>query len=163
MQIAQKVLSSALQAGFRESGATSIASSAGSQTLTTPMVAVRSTGLALDSIIGVANDDDECCSIVDESYLETLISIANDRFRTNTERIHRFQDLLRAALAPLTIALEGSSNDPKWENVKARRERKMAEGLQRQAQKGHSTQQRAQSDSAPDSNFDLLHLENRCG
>jgi len=157
MQVAQKVLSSALQAGFRESGATSIASSAGSQTPTTPMVAVRSTGLALDSIIGVADYDDQCYSIVDESYLETLISIANNKFRTNTERIHRFQDLLRATLTPSTIALKDSSSDPKWEDAKARRERKMAEGLKRQAQKAHLPQQQALSASAHALNVDLLH------
>jgi len=157
MQVAQKVLSSAQQAGFRESGATSIASSKDSRTLTTPMVAVRSTGLALDSIIGVATHDDECHSIVDESYLETLVSVANDRFRTNKDRIHRFQDLLRSCLASATTIGEGSSNMPGWEDPKARRERKIAEGLQRQAEKVSSTKQQLQLDSAPPLDFNILH------
>jgi len=128
-QIAQKVLSSALQAGFRESGATNIASSAPSQSATNVMVAVRSTGLALDSVIGLMHDDStEYCSIVDETCLRILVSIANERFQTNKERIHRLQTLMRTAITPARV------NESKWEDAASRRERKIAEGLQRQAE-----------------------------
>jgi len=128
-QIAQKVLTSALQAGFRESGATNIASSAPSQSATNVMVAVRSTGLALDSVIGLMHDDStEYCSIVDETCLRTLVSIATERFQTNTERIHRLQTLMRTVITPAKV------DESKWEDAASRRERKIAEGLQRQAE-----------------------------
>lgn len=138
MQIAQQVLSSALQAGFRESGATSISPPAMSQAGVCPMVAVRSTGLAFDSIVGIANDSNaECQSVVGEPYLKTLLAIANERFRVNTQRIQRFQEVLRAALA--------SSHEPHredWEDASLRRERKVAEGKQRQIEVHLRKQQR---------------------
>jgi len=65
------------------------------------MVAVRSSGLAFDCIIGCQASDSDGGSIepmVSETYLRTLIGIANQRFKVNAERRERFrQALLRYA------------------------------------------------------------------
>jgi len=85
------------------------------------MVAVRSTGLAFDAIIGFQEEDGTNMSIVDEAYLRSLVGIANDRFRVNAERIERFRS-----------ALLGKEQVSEWEDAEARRRRKREEGLQRQ-------------------------------
>lgn len=116
---AQRVLSAALEAGFRESGAVGLKSSGDSAP--TPMVAVRSTGLAFDAIIGYQDNNGINTSMVDEAYLRALVSVANDRFHVNAERIERF----RSALLGRPHALER-------EDVEARRQRKRDDGLRRQ-------------------------------
>lgn len=98
------------------------------------MVAIRTAGLAFESLIGVIPDrtqDDEdggeneehITRIISDEYLELLISIANERFKTNAERIRRFeQDLFKRE--------EGHGQA--WEDSKSRQERKRAEGLKQQ-------------------------------
>ncbi|KAJ8609573.1 hypothetical protein MRB53_039024 [Persea americana] len=117
---AKKVLAAAQQAGFRESGVSSLSH--------TPMVAVRSTGLAFDSIIGVlacgADEDEHPQAIVNEEYLRFVTSIANARFAVNKSRIDRFQHML---------ARNNRLDDkPDWEDSESRRQRKAAEGRKMQ-------------------------------
>jgi len=129
---AQKVLSAALSAGFRESGAMSLNASKDGAIL--PMVAVRSTGLSFDALVGYATENAENLSIVDESYLHTLSTIANDRFRVNTERIERFRvALLRPFQSPGSSSLNSKPQEAAWEDAEDRKRRKKEEGLRRQA------------------------------
>lgn len=119
---AQGALSAALNAGFRESGAVSLSAAKGAEA--TPMVAVRSTGYSFDSIVGYQDDAGRNISLVNETYLRTLVAIANDRFKINTERIARFREALMEAFQP--------SDKPDWEDADARKRRKREEGLARQ-------------------------------
>lgn len=115
---AQKVLGAALGAGFRESGAVSLGASKTGES--NPMVAVRSTGYSLDSIIGYQDAQGRNTALVDDAYLRTLTRIANDRFKINVERIDRF----RSALT--------STSETQWEDAESRKRRKKEEGLARQ-------------------------------
>lgn len=122
LEDAQNVLSSALQAGFRESGIMSITGP--------PMVAVRSSGMLLDSVIGYVDEYGTIDSLVNEEYLRGIMTIVNDRFATNRERIGRFQQELLTkyhCTQSLTLASEST-----WEDAAARRERKRREGLLKQ-------------------------------
>ncbi|KAK0308443.1 hypothetical protein LTR01_005070 [Friedmanniomyces endolithicus] len=108
---AQHAATAALTAGFRESGITGILPSASNHPAT-PMVAVRSSGLVFDCIIGYSTNislsepDSSNVStggeaprpkivpMVSEGYLRTLLGIANQRFKTNEERRERFRKAL---------------------------------------------------------------------
>ena len=149
---AQPILAAAINAGFRESGVQSLKNLDDVNAF--PMVAIRSSGLALESIIGCVPDrvkdtievgsdgenyvnNKDVHSLVSESYLDLLLNVANDRFKSNTERMNRFESDLFEREAPK------SSN---WEDSKTRQERKRAEGLRQQeevrkvkAQRGSSS------------------------
>ncbi|KAM0521729.1 hypothetical protein ACHAPE_002289 [Trichoderma viride] len=140
------LLRCALQAGFRESGAINITSPSGEQT--TPMVAIRSMGLSLESLIGYEDAKGQRRRIVPPEYLKMLLQISNERFVENTKRIERFRSALKevilepnSANAPRRLNAEGKE----WEDAAARRERLRAEGLRRkaalQAQKKEPTSQ----------------------
>ncbi|KAL2056243.1 hypothetical protein ABVK25_003266 [Lepraria finkii] len=136
---AQPILAAAINAGFRESGIQSLKNLDDANAF--PMVAIRSSGLALESIVGSMRDcmeiigslsedsggysnDEEVHSLVREDYLDLLIKLANERFKTNAERMRRFEeDLFRR---------EGSGLGSPWEDGKDRQERKRAEGLKQQ-------------------------------
>ncbi|KAF2098124.1 hypothetical protein NA57DRAFT_76919 [Rhizodiscina lignyota] len=119
---AQRVVSSALQAGFRESGIMSV---------TIPlMVAVRSSGMSLDSIVGYEDGNGIIRSIVDENYFRGILSVINERFSANQERIGRFQHLLLSGYH--RIQRVASTSDSLWEDAAVRRERKRREGLMKQ-------------------------------
>ncbi|KAK1574302.1 tRNA wybutosine-synthesizing protein [Colletotrichum navitas] len=140
---AQLLLKCAFAAGFRESGALNLlpaaapttpqdGSSSSSSPPVTPMVGVRTMGLALESLIGYVDDDDSDearhCT-VSASYLRDLMQIANERFAENAARIARFRAALHTVLAgPPPKLGEGGAE---WEDAAARRERKRAEGLRR--------------------------------
>lgn len=109
-----------MSAGFRESGISGVVAPSG--THPTPMVAVRTAGLAFDSIVAQRNDDGAPRLLVPQHYLRMLVEIANQRFVTNQQRIDRF----REALLP-------RAPDPDWEPSDVRKERKRQEGLRRQA------------------------------
>ncbi|OCK79760.1 hypothetical protein K432DRAFT_435162 [Lepidopterella palustris CBS 459.81] len=131
---AQKVLSAALGAGFRESGAVSL-SSCGPAETHHPMVAVRSAGLSFDAIIGYQNPDDSCISMVDEGYLRTLVGLANERFNINTERVQRFRTALlglsnSVPVEPAQAADQACARSPS-DSYEIRRQRKRMEGLDR--------------------------------
>ncbi|KAK4569582.1 hypothetical protein LTR86_003345 [Recurvomyces mirabilis] len=106
LEPAQRIMSAAMSAGFRESGINSILPNTSPQQSTpaTPMVGVRSSGLAFDCIVGFSDtaigDGDDSAGdtivkpMVTEDYLRTLITVANQRFRTNVERTGRFRKAL---------------------------------------------------------------------
>ena len=123
---AQRVLSAALSAGFRESGAVGLSTTKSGES--TPMLAIRSTGYSFDSIVGYQDESGHNIPMVDERYLQTLVKIANDRFKINSDRIARFRQALMEVFesAPIT------SNKPGWEDADARKCRKREEGLARQ-------------------------------
>ncbi|KAL8721157.1 MAG: hypothetical protein Q9181_007767 [Wetmoreana brouardii] len=124
---ASPILKAAIAAGFRESGVQSLKNLYDPHAL--PMVAVRSAGLAFESVIGCVDEqwkegeveEEVIEALVDESYLEMLVGIANERFRANTERMKRFEEML--------FAEEGK--DRWWEDKEKRKERKRREGLRR--------------------------------
>ena len=141
---AQPILSAAINAGFRESGVQSLKNL--EDTNAFPMVAIRTAGLAFESLIGVIlsrtlaeNEGEEVevhvTKIVSEAYLELLVIIANERFKINAERMRRFEhDLFKR---------EEDLGDM-WEDGKSRQERKRAEGLEqrRTLQKSQRNQER---------------------
>lgn len=98
---AQHAASAALSSGFRESGINSILDPAPGH-VASPLVAVRSSGLSFDCIIGYApSSEDESESnqptvlpMVSEEYLRILMTIANERFKVNAERRERFRKAL---------------------------------------------------------------------
>ncbi|KAK1713816.1 hypothetical protein CaCOL14_003443 [Colletotrichum acutatum] len=138
---AQLLLKCALAAGFRESGALNLLPSASqgedealSSSPVTPMVGVRTMGLALESLIGYVDEDAAEGSVrrhctVTPDYLRDLLHIANERFVENAARIARFRAALQEAVAgpPPKVGEGGAA----WEDANARRERKRAEGLRR--------------------------------
>lgn len=129
MPKAQLVLAAALAAGFRESGAVSLASTKAGDS--NPMVAVRSAGYSFDSIIGYQDGDGSNIALVDDRYLRVLLHIANERFKINLDRIARFRNALLEAHRSGPSHGPGSSKSD-WEDAEARKRRKRAEGLARQ-------------------------------
>ncbi|KAL6882841.1 methyltransferase TYW3 domain-containing protein [Trichoderma longibrachiatum] len=131
---AQLLLRCALQAGFRESGAINITSPSSEQT--TPMVAIRSMGLSLESLVGYQDLDGQRRRIVPAGYFKMLLQISNERFVENTKRIERFRSAFKAAvLNPQASSVPKKLNPEgmEWEDAAARRERLRAEGLRRKA------------------------------
>ena len=126
MDHAQGVLTAALAAGFRESGAVSLGSAKTAES--NPIVAVRSAGYSFDSIIGYQYGDGRNVALVDERYLRTLVNIANERFNINFDRISRFRKALLETYEPTAT----SGSKPDWEDADARKRRKREEGLARQ-------------------------------
>ena len=126
---AQRVLTAAINAGFRESGVQSLKNLDDPQAF--PMVAIRSSGLAFESVVGAStfeaeeryNDDEDVNSLVTEEYLELLLKLANERFKANSERMKRFEDELFG---------KQIRKETPWEDGETRRERKRAEGLRKQ-------------------------------
>jgi tRNA wybutosine-synthesizing protein 3 len=138
---AQPLLSAAINAGFRESGLQSLRNL--DDPGACPVVAVRTAGLALESIIGHAGLNDalevehqhtegselyanEYEALVTEDYLGILVSIANERFEANKEKIARFRTCLREAVA---LQLKKTREAEDWEDAESRRQRKREEGL----------------------------------
>ncbi|PSR80858.1 methyltransferase TYW3-domain-containing protein [Coniella lustricola] len=142
---AQRILSCGLQAGFRESGAINLLPSASASASATPIVAIRSMGLGLESLIGRETNGIKHCTVSGD-YLTALIRIANERFAENAARIERFRRLLVDAFgaeAGAGFALTptpaggrrrtgvGEGGGSAWEDAAVRRERKRLEGLAR--------------------------------
>lgn len=156
-EAAQAALHAAVTAGFRESGISSILDNKGRPN--TPMVAVRSTGMALDSIIGFrsASTNFEITPMVSEDYVATLIRIANSRFQINEERKARFREafLEQARLmdtdSPKPIR-KGQKEIAKLDKNKDRRERQ--ESLGGSADDQNHT--RMEDDSDDDYGFSIL-------
>ncbi|KAK9417419.1 putative Methyltransferase TYW3-domain-containing protein [Seiridium unicorne] len=126
LEHAQLLLRCGLQAGFRESGALNLVSSGGEAI--TPMVAIRTMGLGLESLIGIQKGG-AIQRTVSAEYLQTLLDISNDRFTENTKRIERFRAAILEAVQP-----PKKKDGTDWEDAAARRERKKAEGLQKKAE-----------------------------
>jgi hypothetical protein len=108
---AQIALKAALQAGFRESGISGLFDSKGRPS--TPVVAVRSSGLSLDAIIGYTDpnapelDAGILHPMISESYLRTILGLANQRFATNEERKCRFEESFRRLKSIATFVWDG--------------------------------------------------------
>lgn len=157
---AQPILAAAINAGFRESGIQSLKNLDDPHAF--PMVAIRTAGLAFESLVGLipnqrpdqgdeAEIEEHITSTVSEAYLELLISIANERFKINAERIQRFeQDLFKRE--------EGLGQA--WEDNRSRWERKRAEGLeQRQTlRKAQMSQERGALTTGIDRDIDNAGL-----
>ncbi|KAI1501656.1 methyltransferase TYW3-domain-containing protein [Biscogniauxia marginata] len=144
---AQLLLRCGLQAGFRESGAINITGTSGEPV--TPIVAIRSMGLALESLVGVQADGAPRCTVSQE-YLQTLVQVSNERFEENRKRIERFRTAVLQASQPRT-----KEDGSEWEDAQARRERKKAEGLRRKAEL-QSRQQAEDKDVEDGPALDLL-------
>ena len=110
-----------------------------------PMVAIRTCGVVLESLIGGFDEENgneaEILSLVNEDYLETLLEMGNERFLANAERIARLRnELLRCQMKDIS----------KWEDKDRRRERKRAEGLKRQEKEHAHALDEPMSQEAPD-------------
>ena len=140
---AHRVLAAAQASGFRESGATGLFK-AKEPDHESVVVAVRTSGLLLDSIIGysrekydsASNDGHgpEINSMVNETYLQTLVRLANIRFVENAKRRDRFREALRQSSDKV---IEGKSNEVKMKIKKkeAQRQIKIAKGRKIQEEK----------------------------
>lgn len=96
---AQTMLGAGMAAGFRESGISGIVDSKGRPQI--PMVAIRSSGLAMDCIIGFqsTSSSQQVLPMVSEDYLRAMITVVNDRFQQNVQRKERFRTGLLMQLA----------------------------------------------------------------
>ena len=123
---AQPILAAGISSGFRESGVQSLKNLKDPESL--PMVAIRSHGLALESVIGVLEDGkSRPRSLVSEEYLHMSVFIANERFAACEARKKRFEDALFGHCG---------KNAKTWEDAETRKRRKREEGLKRQSVKG---------------------------
>ena len=125
-----------MTAGFRESGISSLPDTKGE--LSNIVVAVRSSGLGLDSIIGFHTDDvggHRVIPMVSEPYLHTLFHVANQRFVVNSHRTERFREaLMEPTTKDYVHSDDTATKDPSgYEPAAERRERLRKQGLQRQA------------------------------
>lgn len=119
-------------AGFRESGLQSLKCLIDSSSY--PVVAVRTNGLAMASIIGYLDETSKegkptFRSMVSEEYLGMLIKQANERFIENDKRIKRFMHNLGYQI----LQYEPAGKVPSMESKDERRHRKRTEGLSAQA------------------------------
>ncbi|KAJ0123491.1 hypothetical protein J7T55_011956 [Diaporthe amygdali] len=154
-QHAQLILRCGLQAGFRESGAINLIPSPTASSSTydaasaTPIVAIRSMGLGLESLIGRETNGIKHCTVSVE-YLRALVKIANERFAENTRRIARFRTYLKEATAGEKRKGRKGEGGGDWEDAEVRRERKRLEGLKRaeEARKIKEQQQKQQESEA---------------
>lgn len=167
---AHPVLAAASHAGFRESGLQSLrclevlhssgpdqygsTSSSTDHASHSPIVAVRSAGLALESVIGYCEDSNDGSeplmrSLVTEEYLRMLVALANERFEVNKERVERFRFRLLDlyGTGPNTAPSAAHRKKPSdWEDPRVRKERKRLEGLKRQAEKAQQKESESKSD-----------------
>lgn len=136
---AQPVLAVAAASGFRESGLQGLRCLEGEEG-PSPVVAVRSSGLSLESVIGYCDDDDNAAepvvrSLVTEEYLEMLVKMANERFAVNADRRERFRvGLLQSCSSDQSQFSgkgkgKGKGKPADWEDSVIRKERMRAEGL----------------------------------
>ncbi|KAF2721220.1 hypothetical protein K431DRAFT_285054 [Polychaeton citri CBS 116435] len=140
---AQYALEAAMRAGFRESGISGVVPSSSSSGALppAPLVAVRTHGLAFDSIVAYQDAQGNNIPMVTEEYLRTLLTIANQRFELNADRKARFWTALKQILVKVANGGDLTKQRPAdWEPATERKARKRAEGLERQRQsKGVAT------------------------
>ena len=134
---ARPLLAAAINAGFRESGVQSLRISDPAEAEKGVMVAVRTAGLAFDTVVGVvveeANREEVVQRIVSEEYLTMCVGVVNERFKWNDGRRERFREELRRAMEREGLA-SGTAAETRgeWEDKDERRRRKRQEGLARQ-------------------------------
>lgn len=114
------------------------------------MVAIRSMGLGLESIVGHLDSNDEASCFVPENSLRGLLTIANERFKENERRRARFWSALVEGLSSEGgMGRERRGEDGgAWEDKEVRRERLRREGLER------SKAKKASSHTAQDGNVE---------
>ena len=132
MQQAQRVLTAATAAGFRESGISGLADTKGQAT--PPMVAVRSTGLAFDMTVGFLSEG-KVLPMVSEKYLRHQLQWANRSFFLNEERTARFQQHFQ------TIASAVSTSPSNTEHAEQRPSRPLSEKQIRKQARKHATRE----------------------
>ncbi|KAJ1335741.1 Methyltransferase TYW3 [Microdochium nivale] len=137
LEHAQLLLRCGLQAGFRESGAINLTSPATEPV--TPIVAIRSMGLLLESLVGEQVGNQRHCTVT-AGYLRRLLDISNQRFEENTKRIARFRS---AVLDATTKSASTKKDGTEWEDAEARRARKREEGLRRREKLLQQQQQKS--------------------
>ncbi|KAI1427242.1 methyltransferase TYW3-domain-containing protein [Xylaria sp. FL1777] len=147
LEHAQLLLRCGLQAGFRESGAINLTSTAAEAV--TPIVAIRSMGLSFESLIGTQEDGVTKCTVSDD-YLLGLLRIANERFEENRKRIERFRNTILDASSP-----PKKRDGTEWEDAQARRERKRMEGLRRKAELQGQSQKERDTGEGGDADLDF--------
>lgn len=161
---AKPLLAAAINAGFRESGVQSLKAlddrASGTSTDTTTgegcyihdngagvMVAIRTAGVAFESVIGYVEhsgtgDSQESekyghaertrreiyRSVLPDKALAMLLHVANERFKWNTLRKER----LRAELARMEVRAREQGGSGDWEDAAVRRARKKEEGRRKQ-------------------------------
>lgn len=138
---ARPLLSAAINAGFRESGVQSL------RALDDPssgvMVAIRTAGLAFETVVGVVEGQD-IRRIVNEEYLGMCAKIVNERFKWNDARRERLRAEIRRFGARQQVASS-------WEDEDQRKARKRREGLLRQQQQhDHAVEQANSNDQSQD-------------
>jgi len=104
------------------------------------MVAIRSGGLAFDSLVGYQKNGLRT-RLVGPEYEGLLVGMANERFGENSKRITKFREALKEAIAGPLEGREG------WEDKEARRERKRADGLRKAAEAKAKTGKESQPDA----------------
>lgn len=149
---AQTMLGAAMAAGFRESGISGIVDSKGRPSV--PMVGIRSSGLAVDCIIGFLSSTAVTASgpriqpMVSEQYLRVMLEMTNERFRQNVQRKERFrQGLLERFAGSMSVPdnprsdyrRKGGYQSASHRKAEKRAEdmRKREEALERRAQALH--------------------------
>ncbi|KAK5065158.1 hypothetical protein LTR84_000994 [Exophiala bonariae] len=126
LQHARPLLAAAINAGFRESGVQSLR--ALDDSTSGVMLAIRTAGLAFETVVGTMEGDNELKKIVNEQYLAMCARVVNERFRWNDERRERLRVEIRRVRDQLREAAE-------WEDEDVRRARKRREGLERQQER----------------------------
>lgn len=179
---AQTMLGAGMAAGFRESGTSGIVDSKGHPSA--PMVAIRSSGLAMDCIIGfqpssITNDHTRAPHVqpmVSEDYLRTVIVVVNNRFKQNILRKERFrQSMLMQFAGSLPVQVgpkaeyrrKGGYQTASERKAQKRADdmRKREEALERRAQtlqRGGAldgTMEDVDGDDSDDLTLDVLHLD----
>ena len=125
---ASSILAAAINAGFRESGVQSL-KNLDDPSNAFPMVAVRTSGLAFESLVGytvennrIGDAEENIQSLVSEDHIRLLLNIANERFQANQQRTQRLE---------AEISTRGQKKGMEWEEPMSRQARKRAEGLAR--------------------------------
>ncbi|TQS39422.1 hypothetical protein Golomagni_00055 [Golovinomyces magnicellulatus] len=114
---------------------------------TTPMVAIRSNGLALESFVGIEHRGHQIC-IIPEWQIRGLLLQVNQRFEENASRIKRFTELItsdeherknKSKQKKATKVDQYASTNEEWEDAHTRRTRKREEGLAKAKAKTNDT------------------------
>lgn len=158
---AQIALSAATIAGFRESGISGLYDSKDRET--TPMVAIRGSSFRFDSIIGYLDDsrgEQQMSTMVSESYLRTLVKVANERFQINAERTERFRSALIKHTSSSISSSDAEEGAPEgFEPAALRAVRKRREGLARREALQSSTSNNVDlSGRVEDIDLNLLNI-----
>lgn len=164
---AQTMLGAGMAAGFRESGISGVVDSKGRPSM--PMVAIRSSGLAMDCIIGFQSGADPTSQttqlrpMVSEEYLRTVIAVSNQRFRQNIERKERFQQNLLTQMAGSITSVDDRRSDFRrrggFQSASDRKAEKRAEDMRKREAALERRAQALHRGGALDGTEDERHVE----